>query len=89
MNLLEAIPYLGKTYGPLILVEGGPNLNKQLVELDLFDELCITTSPLVSSDVGSPLITTSTHYKQNEMILDRVLGVDSFSFKRYLRNLSR
>jgi riboflavin biosynthesis pyrimidine reductase len=89
VNLLEAIPYLGKTYGPLILVEGGPNLNKQLVELDLFDELCITTSPLVSSDVGSPLITTSTHYKQNEMILDRVLGVDSFSFKRYLRNLSR
>ena len=89
VNLVEAIPYLGKKYGPLILVEGGPNLNRQLVELDLFDELCITTSPIISSDEGSPSITTSGHYKQNEMTLDRVLKVDRFSFKRYLRNLSR
>lgn len=89
VNLAEAIPYLGKSYGPLILVEGGPNLNSQLVELDLFDELCITTSPIVSSDEGSPSITTSAHYDQNEMTLDRILEVDSFSFKRYLRNLSR
>jgi riboflavin biosynthesis pyrimidine reductase len=36
---------------PQILTEGGPHLLGQLLEQDLLDELCLTTSPLV---VGGP-----------------------------------
>ena len=83
--LEEAIPKLAEILGSVILVEGGPSLNHQLVELDLFDELCITISPVSSSDKQAQKITTPESYKSGEMVLDRSMHVGEFIFKRFLR----
>ncbi len=85
VDLRKAIAVLAETYGPLILVEGGPRLNQQLVRLDLFDELCITISPISSPDVQSQEITTATSYQPGEMVLDRRMQVGEFIFERFLR----
>ena len=88
VDLKEAIPTLAEAYGPVILVEGGPNLNQQLVDLDLFDEFCITVSPRYSSDPRSQLVTTAESYQTGEVILDRELTVGDFTFQRFLRKRS-
>ncbi|MBF82193.1 MAG: hypothetical protein CL522_02125 [Actinobacteria bacterium] len=88
VDLKEAIPILTETYGPVILVEGGPNLNQQLVDLDLFDELCITVSPTYSSDPQSQTVTTAESYQTGEIVLDRELMVGDFVFQRFLRKRS-
>ncbi len=89
VDLKSAIPTLAEAYGPVILVEGGPNLNQQLVDLDLFDEFCITVSPRYSSDPQSQIVTTSESYQTGKVILDRELVVGDFTFQRFLRKRSR
>lgn len=86
VNLNQALSDLAVTYGPVILVEGGPSLNQQLVDLDLFDEFCITISPRNSSDELSPLVTSARSYKPGKVSLDRELIVGDFVFQRLLRN---
>ncbi|MBN39850.1 MAG: hypothetical protein CL457_04225 [Acidimicrobiaceae bacterium] len=88
VDLKAAIPTLAEAYGPVILVEGGPNLNQQLVDLDLFDEFCITISPRYSSDPQSQIVTTAESYQAGKVILDRELVVGDFTFKRFLRKRS-
>ncbi len=86
VNLSDALAILAEAYGPVILVEGGPSLNQQMVSLDLFDEFCITISPKYSSDQNSQLVTTAESYEPGEVTLDRELTVDDFIFQRLLRN---
>ena len=88
VDLKKAIPALADTYGPVILVEGGPNLNQQLADLDLFDELCITISPRYSSDPQSKAVTTAESYQTGKIALDRELMVGDFAFQRFLRKRS-
>ena len=85
VDLASALPVLAKTYGPIVLVEGGPNLNQQLVKLDLFDELCITISPVTSHDNESQGVTTAASYLSGEMVLDRRITIGEFIFERFLR----
>ena len=86
VNLNQALSDLAVTYGPVILVEGGPSLNQQLVDLDLFDEFCITISPRNSSDERSQLVTSARSYQPGKVSLDRELIVGDFVFQRLLRN---
>ncbi len=86
VNLKQALSDLAVTYGPVILVEGGPILNQQLVDLDLFDEFCITISPRNSSDELSPFVTSARSYEPGKVSLDRELIVGDFVFQRLLRN---
>ena len=86
VNLNQALSDLAVTYGPVILVEGGPSLNQQLVDLDLFDEFCITISPRNSSDERSQLVTSARSYQLGKVSLDRELIVGDFVFQRLLRN---
>tara|TARA_B110000014_G_scaffold226044_2_gene185157 strand:+ start:178 stop:912 length:735 start_codon:yes stop_codon:yes gene_type:complete len=85
VNLEKVLPKLTEKIGSIILVEGGPSLNQQLVEKDLFDELCITISPVSSSDKQAQKIITAESYTSGKMILDRSMHVGDFIFKRFLR----
>jgi riboflavin biosynthesis pyrimidine reductase len=40
----------------VVLVEGGPNTNGQLVAADLVDELCLTVSPRLAGGDGLPIV---------------------------------
>jgi len=69
----------------VLLVEGGPTTNAQLLAADFVDELCLTVSPqLVAGDalrILSGLHVDAPH----RMTLDRVLLEDDYLFLRYLR----
>jgi riboflavin biosynthesis pyrimidine reductase len=69
----------------VVLVEGGPTTNAQLVAADLVDELCLTVSPqLVAGDALRILSGLHVDAPQR-MTLDRVLLEDDYLFLRYLR----
>ncbi|HLM29789.1 MAG TPA: dihydrofolate reductase family protein [Acidimicrobiales bacterium] len=69
----------------VLLVEGGPTINAQLVAADLVDELCLTLSPrLVAGD--APRIIGAGHPSSpRPLSVDRVIVDDDFVFLRYLR----
>jgi riboflavin biosynthesis pyrimidine reductase len=70
----------------IVLVEGGPSTNAQLVAADLVDELCLTVSPqLVAGDAPRILNGLQIDAPQR-MTLDRVLLEDHYLFLRYLRH---
>lgn len=86
VNLNEGVDALSSRFGKIILVEGGPSLNAQFVEDDLFDELCITTSPLHSDDQSAFTVTTDRSYPPGQMLQDRRIEVGEFIFTRFLRS---
>ena len=85
VDLRKAIFSLAGRHGKVILVEGGPSLNKQLVDEDVFDELCITTSPYRSEDEASDVVTTGSSYDEGLMETERVIKVEDFTFTRFTR----
>lgn len=85
VDFREAINALTKGKGGIILVEGGPSINKQLVAADLFDELCITVSPFHSNDASGELVTTDKSYPDGYMEEARRIEVNDYIFYRYLR----
>tara|TARA_Y100000768_G_scaffold333258_1_gene273223 strand:- start:520 stop:1167 length:648 start_codon:yes stop_codon:yes gene_type:complete len=85
VDFREAIDALTEGKGGIVLVEGGPSINKQLVTADLFDELCITVSPFHSNDANGELVTTDKSYPHGDMEETRRIVVNDFTFYRYLR----
>ena len=86
VDFKKAINALTEGKGGIVLVEGGPSINRQLVTADLFDELCITVSPLHSNDTNGELVTTDKSYPHGHMEEARKIEVNDFTFYRYLRN---
>ena len=86
VDFREAIDALTEGKGGIVLVEGGPSINKQLVAADLFDELCITFSPFHSNDASGELVTTDKSYPDGDMEEARRIEVNDYIFYRYLRN---
>ena len=86
VDFKKAINALTEGKGEIVLVEGGPSINRQLVTADLFDELCITISPLHSNDTNGELVTTDKSYPHGHMEEARKIEVNDFTFYRYLRN---
>jgi riboflavin biosynthesis pyrimidine reductase len=86
VDFREGINKLTTQRGQIVLVEGGPSINKQLVAADLFDELCITFSPFYSDDVDSNIVTTDKSYPPGHFKEVRRVGINGFTFSRYLRN---
>lgn len=66
-----------------VLVEGGPSVNAQFFALDLVDELCLTTSPMLVGGDG-PGIIAAAGMRPQQLSLDRVLMADGMLFSRYL-----
>jgi riboflavin biosynthesis pyrimidine reductase len=86
VDFREGIDKLTMQRGQIVLVEGGPSINKQLVAADLFDELCITFSPFYSDDLDSAIVTTDKSYPSGHFEEVRKIEINGFTFSRYLRN---
>ena len=69
----------------VVLVEGGPSINAQLVAADLVDELCLTVSPQLLGADGPRIVDGVGADALRRMTLDRVLLEDDYLFLRYLR----
>jgi riboflavin biosynthesis pyrimidine reductase len=72
----------------VVLVEGGPSTNAQLMADDLVDELCLTVSPQIVA-TEAPRIVSGIVEAPRPMTLDRVLIEDDYLFLRYLRARDR
>jgi riboflavin biosynthesis pyrimidine reductase len=73
----------------VVLVEGGPMTNAQLVAADLIDELCLTVSPQIVATDAPRIVSGIGAEAPRRMTLDRVLVEDDFLFLRYLRARDR
>jgi riboflavin biosynthesis pyrimidine reductase len=69
----------------VVLVEGGPNTNAQLVAADLVDEFCLTVAPQLAGADGLRIVSGVGAEAPRRMALDRVLAEDDYLFLRYLR----
>ena len=69
----------------VVLVEGGPNTNAQLVAADLVDELCLTVAPQLAGADGLRIVAGIGSEAPRRVALDRVLTEDDYLFLRYLR----
>ena len=66
-----------------MLCEGGPELLGSLVDADLVDELCLTTSPLIVGGDGPRIVTGASAVRR--MRLAHLLSEDDALFARYVR----
>lgn len=81
VDLRAAIALLG---GAVVLAEGGPSLNAQLLAADLVDELCVTVAPVAVAGASQRLaMGVSAPLRRFE--LTHVLEHDGELFLRYLR----
>ncbi|MBS1265963.1 MAG: 2,5-diamino-6-ribosylamino-4(3H)-pyrimidinone 5'-phosphate reductase [Acidimicrobiaceae bacterium] len=68
----------------VVLAEGGPSLNHQLVAAGLVDELNLTISPLLTGGTARRILSGPALTAPAGLRLDRVLTADGFLFCRYL-----
>lgn len=76
---------LGERIGPVVLAEGGPTLNGQLVAADVLDELCITISPLMVGGSGGRMVAHGPDHDPRRFAVDRVAQGGGLIFTRLLR----
>lgn len=82
----RVLQILHDDYGAgIVLVEGGPSVNGQLVVHDLIDELCVSLAPLLTGAESQRLAGGTPLRAPLTLRLDRVLEEDGFLFLRYLR----
>jgi riboflavin biosynthesis pyrimidine reductase len=86
VDVRAALAALGERGASVVLCEGGPSLNGQLVADDLVDEWCLTLSPLLvggaspRAALGPPLAGDPTRLR-----LDRLVTDGELCFARYVR----
>ncbi len=85
VDLAAAIALLARSHGPVVLVEGGPSLNAQLVDADLLDELCLTTAPVIVGGDHGAIVAGARLDRPRRYAIDRVTSVGGLVFARYLR----
>ncbi len=68
----------------VVLCEGGPTLNDQLLAEGLIDEYCLAISPRVVGGFGMTNLVEQVAGAPHEFRLDRVLVAEGFLFCRYL-----
>ena len=85
VSLHAVVEALGQDGTGVILAEGGPTLNGQLLAEDLVDELCLTLSPAL---VGGPSgrIVKSGVETPRSLRLDRVIDGEGLLLLRYVRS---
>jgi 5-amino-6-(5-phosphoribosylamino)uracil reductase len=84
VNLPTALTAMQRLGARVVLVEGGPTLNGQLLTADLVDETCLTIAPDLVGGPSSRIATGGTEHVQG-LVLDRVLEHDNALFLRYRR----
>jgi riboflavin biosynthesis pyrimidine reductase len=82
IDLAQALVKLG---AGVVLSEGGPQLNAQLIADDLVDELCLTTSPLLVGGNGPRVSFGPFGEHVRRMKLAHLASDDGNVFARYVR----
>ncbi len=83
VDLAEVLRLVGQTGADVVLAEGGPSLNGQLLDAGLLDELCWTISPILAGGDTSRM-TRGAPPRLDRLRLDRVSAQDHTLFLRYL-----
>jgi riboflavin biosynthesis pyrimidine reductase len=86
VDVVRAIAELGARGARVVLCEGGPSLNGQLVSAGIIDELCLSLAPLVAGGDSARIAHGPTPPAPIAMRIDRVLEEDGYLFLRYLAN---
>lgn len=76
---------VGAAGARVVLVEGGPSFNGQVVDAGLVDELCLSISPHLVGGPTPRIVDQSTTTTALGLRLDRLLEHDGALFARYLR----
>lgn len=77
VDLAAALAALGDRGASVVLCEGGPTLNGQLVAADLVDEWCLTLAPLLAGgDAKRAAVGGSAPTPPHALVLDRALVAD-------------
>jgi riboflavin biosynthesis pyrimidine reductase len=85
VDLARALNRLGHRGAGIVLCEGGPSLNGQLVAGDLIDEWRLTVSPVLAGGTSARPAVGPTAPDPARFALDRVLVGDDLLFLRLLR----
>ena len=83
VDLAEAMSRIGHSGASVVLAEGGPSLNGQLLDAGLLDELCWTISPTLAGG-DTPRLMQGAPPRLDKLRLERVLAQDHTLFLRYL-----
>lgn len=83
VDLTAAMARIGQLGASVVLAEGGPTLNGQLLAARLLDEVCWTISPTLAGGDSSRMAKGAPARLQ-QLRLDRVLAQDHTLFLRYL-----
>jgi len=70
----------------VVLCEGGPSLNGELIAGGLVDELCLTVAPLLVGGESSRIARGVESPHPHGMQLDRILEEDGYLFFRFVRD---
>jgi riboflavin biosynthesis pyrimidine reductase len=84
VDLPDALAQIADVGARVLVAEGGPSLNGQLLAGDLVDELCLTVAPLAIGG-ASARIAHGPDLPPRELALAHVLEEDGVLFLRYLR----
>lgn len=85
VDLSDALRQLRSAGAAIVLVEGGPSLNAQLLAADVVDEWRLTVSPMLVAGSSARAATGPGREPPARFLLDRVLAADDLVFVRFLR----
>ena len=85
VDLARALDELAVRGAHVVVCEGGPSLNGQLVELDLIDEVNLSISPVLAAGDSSRMTRGATPDRTPSFVLARLLEADDMLFARYRR----
>jgi riboflavin biosynthesis pyrimidine reductase len=81
-----AVDVLRAAGAEVVLCEGGPRTNAELVRHDLVDEMCLTIAPTLVAGPATRIVHGPAPVGPRGLALDRVLAEGDFLFLRYVRN---
>ncbi len=85
VDLATALAELGRRGASVVLAEGGPHLNGQLVAADLVDEWCQSVAPLLVAGGSARVAHGPEPERPTVLALHRVLEADGELFTTYRR----
>jgi riboflavin-specific deaminase-like protein len=85
VDLVAALAELRGLGCAVVLCEGGPSLNAQLLAAGVVDELCATIGPLLVGGSSKRMIEAAAPDAPEPLRLDRLLEADGVLLARYVR----